>query len=199
MGIAGGIGRWHFTPRPRTIFHVPHRRALHWRPYPGAWPGGALSGPRALIPSRTAWRRTSIVEAYRQDASAAATVSRPVQSSRAAASRQGGLSACRAGWAVGAARAPSRPLPMRSGQKCRSPSDCQSESCIDGTCGEAKQCASRFFTDTFGGTVGLAKSSFVKSPQAANLIKCGQCLCEPCPVSNLLLGCGGPSFCRAIH
>ena len=82
MGIAGGIGRWHFTPRPRTIFHVPHRRALHWRPYPGAWPGGALSGPRALIPSRTAWRRTSTVEASRQDASAAATVSRPVQSSK---------------------------------------------------------------------------------------------------------------------
>ena len=91
------------------------------------------------------------------------------------------------------------PLSMRAGQKCRSPSDCQSGSCIDGTCGEAKQCASRYFTETFGGTLGLTKSSFIKSPQAANLIKCGQCLCEPCPVSNLLLGSGGCSSCCAVH
>ena len=148
----------------------------------GALPGGVLSARRALTISRTAWRRTSTAVASRLAASPAAMVSEPAQLPRVREPHP-----CLPGHsAIASAAGVGRPpcaslLPVCAGQKCSMNSDCQSESCVDGLCAEAKYCASRFFTDTFGGQLQL-RTALQHHEQ--KLIQCGQCVCQNCTVRN---------------
>ena len=69
--------------------------------------------------------------------------------------------------------------------------DCQSGACADGRCAEAKFCATRYLYDALGVDIMLR----TYEGNAATLghhqepIKCGQCVCEDCPVS------AGPGTC----
>ena len=67
-----------------------------------------------------------------------------------------------------------------TGKTCQINSDCQSDSCQAGRCAEAKYCASRFLYDNLG--VNIQQRTYdghlLQEP-----IKCGQCVCQDCPVS----------------
>ena len=67
-------------------------------------------------------------------------------------------------------------------------SDCQSGLCADGRCDEAKRCASRFLYDALGVNIQLRTFNGDKAPlgQHQQSIKCGQCVCKDCPVSERL-------------
>ena len=62
--------------------------------------------------------------------------------------------------------------------------DCQSGLCADGRCGEAKFCASRFLYDALGVNIQLRTYDGFAATlhHTPDPIKCGQCVCEDCPV-----------------
>ena len=71
------------------------------------------------------------------------------------------------------------------GKACQLGADCQSGACADGRCAEAKYCASRFLYDALGVTIQLRTYNVFEADLVHNqkAIKCGQCVCQDCPVS----------------
>ena len=80
---------------------------------------------------------------------------------------------------------PSLISPATAGKTCTLNSDCQSGTCEDGRCGEAKFCATRYLYDNLGVDIQLrtfdGKVATLGPHQEP--IKCGQCVCRDCPVS----------------
>ena len=78
---------------------------------------------------------------------------------------------------------PSFPSPAAADKLCELNDDCQSGACEDGRCAEAKYCASRFLYDNLGVNIQLRtfddKEALLGDQKA---IKCGQCVCQDCPV-----------------
>ena len=80
-------------------------------------------------------------------------------------------------------RSLSPPHPAAAGKTCQINSDCLSGACEAGRCAEAKYCASRFLYDNLGVNIQLRtfddKEALLGDQKA---IKCGQCVCQDCPV-----------------
>jgi hypothetical protein len=69
------------------------------------------------------------------------------------------------------------------GKACQMGADCQSGSCEGGRCAEAKYCASRFLYDNLGANIQLRTYAGFEAPLGhQKAIKCGQCVCQDCPV-----------------
>jgi hypothetical protein len=54
---------------------------------------------------------------------------------------------------------------------------------MEGRCAEAKYCASRFLYDALGVNIQLRTYGGLEEDHHQKAIKCGQCVCEDCPVS----------------
>ena len=71
-----------------------------------------------------------------------------------------------------------------AGKACQLDIDCQSGACADGRCAEVKYCASRFLYDALGVNLQLRTYDGLETPLGHHeAIKCGQCICQDCPVS----------------
>jgi hypothetical protein len=79
--------------------------------------------------------------------------------------------------------APAEPdsSPAAAGKTCQVNSDCKSGSCVDERCAEAKYCASRFLYDNLGANI---QQRTFDGHLHQDPIKCGQCVCQDCPVSS---------------
>ena len=83
---------------------------------------------------------------------------------------------------------PSLISPATAGKTCTLNSDCQSSACEAGRCAEAKHCATRFLYDNLGVNAELRRfdGKVGDLHQHQQPIKCGQCVCQNCPVSARL-------------
>jgi hypothetical protein len=154
-----------------------------------AWAACALLAGRATMASRMLTRPTSIAAASAVAACPAAGVSAPASQ---------GWPAC----PDPLAWRPAHPYPptQYEGNACQMGSDCRSGECIERRCAEAKYCAGRFLYDapvvgdiqmrTYGGF----EADLVHNHKA---IKCGQCVCQDCPV-RVWLGTRDQCTCSPI-